>query len=77
MEMAALQLQAGVSWPVLSRKGGEVLKYVPQCHASHTWAFNDKYDLSIDYEEDPWTLPQCEHDKFIMEEVAKLPDINI
>jgi len=50
-------------------------KYVPKFHASHTWAFNDKYDLSIEYEEDPWILPQHEHDKFIMEEVAKLPNI--
>jgi len=74
-KLAALQLQAGVSWPVLSRNGHHVRKYVPKCHASHTWAFNDKYDLTIDYDEDPWVLPQCEHDQFIMEEMAKLPDI--
>jgi len=32
-EMAALQLQAGVSWPVLSRNGEHVRKYIPECHA--------------------------------------------
>jgi len=74
-ELVALQLQSGVSWPILSRNGDLVCKYIPKCHASHTWAYNDKYNLSIEYKEDQWILPQCKHDKFIMEENAKLPII--
>jgi len=73
--MAALQLQAGVSWPVLSRDGKQVQKYVPACHATHTWKFNDEYDLSIEYDEEPWLYHQCKNDKFIMEEMARLPGI--
>jgi len=29
----------------------------------------------IEYDEEPWLLHQHEHDKFIMEEMAKLPGI--
>jgi len=37
--------------------------------------FNNEYDLMIEYEEEPWHFHQHENDKFIMEEMAKLPEI--
>ena len=47
IELRTLQLQAGVSWNVLSREGAMVRKYVDHCWATQTWEFNDKYDLSL------------------------------
>ena len=70
-----LQLQAGVSWPVLSRNGDQVRSYTPPCWASHTWAFNDMYDLTVHREVEPWLQPQRENDRFIMEELANVPNI--
>jgi hypothetical protein len=72
--LECLQLQAGTSWGVLSREGTLVRTYVDRCWASHLWEFNDRYDLTIHHEDKPWLLPQREHDQFIMEALAALPE---
>jgi hypothetical protein len=41
VELDCLQLQAGMSWDVLSRDGTRVRPYVDKCWASHLWEFND------------------------------------
>jgi hypothetical protein len=43
VELDCLQLQAGVSWDVLSREGTMIRKYVDKCWTSHLWEFNDTY----------------------------------
>jgi hypothetical protein len=37
VELDCLQLQAGVSWDVLSREGTMIQKYVEKCWTSHLW----------------------------------------
>lgn len=75
VELDLLQLQAGVSWDVLSRPGETVRHYVPACWAVHTWDFNDSCGITVARDAQPWLLPQRRHDKFIMEEIAALPNI--
>ena len=70
-----LQLQAGISWDVLSHPGMTVHHYVPLCWASHTWDFNDMYGLTLERDSQPWLLPQRENDRFIMEEISSLPNV--
>ena len=70
-----LQLQAGVSWPVLSRNGSQQQKYINPCYLSHLWQFLDNTDTQIQFEYDPWILPQRQHDTFIMEQLSSLPGI--
>ena len=72
IEIDNLQLQAGVPWPVLSRDGTIVRQYVDQCWVSHTWAYNDEYNLTVRREEAPWLLPQRTGDRFIMEAIADM-----
>ena len=73
VELECLQLQAGTSWNVLSRNGALVRSYVDHCWATHLWEFNDRYDLTIHREDQPWLLPQREHNQFIMEALTDLP----
>ena len=75
IELDLLQLQAGVSWDVLSCPGKTIRHYVPPCWASHMWDFNDTYGLTLEQEAQPWLLPQQINDRFIMEEIASLPNI--
>ena len=70
-----LQLQAGTSWPVLSRPGKKQRHYVDPCYASHTWEFLDSINSHIRLEPDLWIRPQRERDCFIMEDAANLPGI--
>jgi len=42
-----LQLQAGTSWPVLSKPGHAVRKYVDQCYVSQTWEFLNSINSHI------------------------------
>jgi hypothetical protein len=73
VELDCLQLQAGVSWELLSRKGTMIQKYVDKCWTSHLWEFNDRYGLMVKREDKAWLLPQCKHDQFIMEALTNLP----
>ena len=70
-----LQLQAGVSWPVLSQPGHMTRKYVDQCYVSHTWEFLDSIKSHIRLEPDQWIRQQRVGDSFIMEYITHLPDI--
>jgi hypothetical protein len=75
----ALQIHAGTSWPVLSRDGTQVLRYVEgtdKTWATNLWKFNDQHEYMIRQNHRPWLLAQCEHDSFIMEKIAALPGIN-
>jgi hypothetical protein len=67
-----LQLQAGVSWPVLSQPGHQTRKYVDPCYATHTWEFLDSINSHIHLEPDTWIRPQREADSFIMEDLTNL-----
>jgi hypothetical protein len=58
LSMEHLQLQAGVSWPVLSRNGATQRKYVDPCYLMHTWEFLDSIDAQLRLEPDPWLRPQ-------------------
>lgn len=53
-----LQLQAGVSWPVLSRPGYQQRHYVDPCYVSHTWEFLDQANLCIHLNNSPSLHPQ-------------------
>jgi hypothetical protein len=66
VELDCLQLQAGVSWDVLSRKGTLVCKYVDKCWVLHLCKFNDRYGLLVQRDDKAWLLPQRENDQFIM-----------
>ncbi len=73
VELDCLQLQAGVSWEVLSREGTMIQKYVGKCWTSHLWEFNNRYGLMVKQENKAWLLPLCEHDQFIMEALTNHP----
>jgi hypothetical protein len=73
VELDCLQLQAGVSWDVLSREGTLIRPYVDKCWTSHLWEFNNHYGLTVHREDKPWFLPQRENDLFIMEALTNLP----
>jgi hypothetical protein len=49
-----LQLQAGVSWPVLSQPGHQQRHYVDPCYLSHTWTFLDDVGTYIHTEPTHW-----------------------
>ena len=70
-----LQLQAGVSWPVLSRNGATQRQYVDQCYLTHTWEFLDSINAQIRFDPDEWLLPQRQGDLFIMEQLSSLPGL--
>ena len=53
-----LQLQAGVSWPVLSQNGTQQRKYVDPCYLTHLWKFLDDIDAHIRFDFDQWLFPQ-------------------
>jgi len=75
VELRTLQLQAGVSWNVLSRDGSRVREYVDKCWATHTWEFNDGCGLTVQREDAPWLSPQREGDKFLLEDIANMPEV--
>jgi hypothetical protein len=50
-----------------------IWKYIDKCLASHLWEFNDRYGLTVKWEDTAWLLPQREHDQFIMEAITNLP----
>ena len=70
-----LQLQAGVSWPVLSQPGHIQRTYIDPCYLSHTWEFLDGIDSHLRIETTAWLRPQRQGDSFIMEDIAALPGI--
>jgi hypothetical protein len=67
LSMEHLQLQAGVSWPMLSRNGATQWKYVNPCYLMHTWEFLDSINAQLRIEPDQWLCPQQQGDIFIME----------
>jgi hypothetical protein len=73
VELDCLQLQAGVSWDVLSHEGSLIWLYLDKCWTSHLWEFNDWYGLTVQWVFKPWLLPQWENDWFIMEALTELP----
>jgi hypothetical protein len=73
VELDCLQLQAGISWRVLSREGTLVRSYTDNCWVSHLWEFNDTYGLTLQQEDNAWMIPQREHDQFLMEALSALP----
>jgi hypothetical protein len=54
VELDCLQLQAGVSWDVLSREGTLIQKYVNKCWVSYLWEFNDRYGITLRREDKAW-----------------------
>jgi hypothetical protein len=74
VELDCLQLQAGVSWDVLSREGTLIHKYINKCWVLHLWEFNDQYGLTLRRENKAWLRLQCEHNQFIMEALTDLPE---
>ena len=70
-----LQIQAGTSWPVLSKHGKKTRMYVDQCLLSHTWEYLDRIGSHICLEPSNWTSPQRVGDRFIMDDVSNLHDI--
>jgi hypothetical protein len=70
-----LQLQAGVSWPVLSKLGHLQHKYLDPCYLTNTWEFLDSINSHIWLEPNTWIRPQPEGDSFIMEDLANLPGL--
>jgi hypothetical protein len=70
-----LQLQAGVSWPVLSKNGDQPRQYVDSCYLTSTWKFIDSIGAQIRFDHEPWLLPQRQGDVFIMEQLSTLPGI--
>jgi hypothetical protein len=70
-----LQLQAGVSWPVLSKPGHKQRHYVDSCYVSHTWDFLDKAGLCVHLDNPVLIHPQRQYDTCLMETFATLPDI--
>ncbi len=73
VELDCLQLQAGVSWDVLSWEGTLIQKYVDKCWVLHQWEFNDRCGITLQREDKAWLQPQREHDQFIMEALTDLP----
>jgi hypothetical protein len=69
MSIDHLQIQAGTSWPVLSRSGKKARMYVDKSYASHTWALLDRIGSHIRLEPTTWTRPQRVGDQFIMDDV--------
>ena len=65
-----LQLQAGVSWPVMSRPGHQQQKYVDKCYLSNLWQFLDSNQIHLHFEHDNWMYPQRQGDIFIMEQLS-------
>jgi hypothetical protein len=53
-----LQLQAGVSWPVLSQPGHAQWMYIDPCYLSHTWDFLDSIDSQLCIETPAWIRHQ-------------------
>jgi hypothetical protein len=47
--------------------------YIDKCWALQLWEFNDTCGLTVQQEDKAWMLPQREHDQFIMEALADLP----
>jgi hypothetical protein len=74
VELDCLQMQAGVSWDMLSWEGTLICKYINKCWVLHLWEFNDWYGLTLRRENKAWLWPQCEHDQFIMEALTDLPE---
>jgi hypothetical protein len=70
-----LQLQAGVSWPILIKPGHLQCKYVDPCYLTNTWEFLESINSHIHLELDTWIRPQCEGDSFIMEVLTNLPGL--
>ena len=70
-----LQLQAGISWPVMSRPGYQQQKYVDPCYLSHLWEFINDIGTNMQFEFNPWLQPQRKHDTFIMDLISNLPGI--
>jgi hypothetical protein len=70
-----LQLQAGVSWPVLSQPGHIQRRYVDPCYMANTWEFLDSTHSHLQLELPPLLLPQRQGDSFLMETFATFPDI--
>jgi hypothetical protein len=58
LSLDQLQLQAGVSWPVLSQNGATQWKYVDPCYLTHTWEFLDSINAQIRFDPDQWLQPQ-------------------
>jgi hypothetical protein len=69
-----LQLQAGVSWPVMSQPGHSQRLYVDNCYLTHTWDFLDRANTHLAFEHPMTLLPQQQNDRFLMEEFARHPD---
>jgi hypothetical protein len=70
-----LQLQAGVSWPVLSQDGTQQRKYVDLCYLTHLWDYLDDINTHLQFDFDQWLYPQQQHDTFIMERISQSPGI--
>jgi hypothetical protein len=60
---------------VLSQPGKKAQMYVDPCYTSHTWAFLDHIGSHIQLELTTWMRPQHIGNRFIMDDVAKLPGI--
>jgi hypothetical protein len=69
-----LQLQAGVSWPVMSQPGHTQRSYVDNCYLTHTWDFLGRANTHLAFENPLTLLPQQQNDQFLMEEFARHPD---
>jgi hypothetical protein len=67
LSLDQLQLQAGVSWPVLSCNGATQRKYVDPCYLTYPWEFLDSINAQIRFDPDQWLRPQRQGDTFIME----------
>jgi hypothetical protein len=74
ISMDHLQLQAGVSWPVMSQPGHTQRFYVDQCYLTHTWDFLDQANTHLAFKNPLTLLPQRQCYCFLMEEFANHPD---
>jgi hypothetical protein len=63
-----LQLQADVSWPVMSQPGHTQRSYVDNGYLTHTWDSLDQANAHLAFENPLTLLPQRQCDRFIMEE---------
>jgi hypothetical protein len=75
VSLDALQLQAGTTNKVLESPGGRAHEYVDRCWVQHKWEYNDNYGLTIRRDDDPWLLPQREHDVPLMDRISNLQTI--
>jgi hypothetical protein len=73
--MDHLQLQAGVSWPIMSQPGHTQRSYVDNSYLTHTWDFLNWAKTHLAFENSLTLLPQRQCDQFLMEEFARHPDI--